>query len=172
MCLTPTAPLTKRAYTTDDVFPTLFASSHGGQNQQSILTEAPEEGVYGIMANASWLFPCSEEEGQTWAVNHIGGVVMCQGEAEAIGFKPGVSMRYGGDNRFTDELSPSVDAATGDNRVAVAFAQNVRNEVRLVGGDGQVAAGCAAQTGTHQTTYVCIGEPQEKDLRKGNEKID
>lgn len=36
----------------------------------------------------------------------------------------------------------------------VAFAQNTRDEVRLVGGDGRIAGALAAETGMKQTTYV------------------
>lgn len=43
---------------------------------------------------------------------------------------------------------------TSADRHAVAFAQNSRDEVRLVGGDGQVAGALAASPGMKQTTYV------------------
>jgi DNA (cytosine-5)-methyltransferase 1 len=42
----------------------------------------------------------------------------------------------------------------GDNQVAVAFAQNTRDEVRLIGGDGMIAGALAAQPGMKQTTYL------------------
>lgn len=38
----------------------------------------------------------------------------------------------------------------------MAFAQNTREEVRAIGGDGNVAGCVSAESGTHQTTYVCI----------------
>ena len=46
--------------------------------------------------------------------------------------------------------------------IAVAFAQNVRDEVRLIGGDGQIAGALSAEGGTHQTTYV--SQPVPYDL--------
>ena len=36
----------------------------------------------------------------------------------------------------------------------VAFAQNTRDEVRFIGGDGQISGALAAQPGMKQTTYV------------------
>ena len=39
---------------------------------------------------------------------------------------------------------------------AVAFAQNQRDEVRLVGGDGRTAGALAARPGAKQQTYVCM----------------
>ena len=38
----------------------------------------------------------------------------------------------------------------------IAFAQNTREEVRMIGEDGQVAGCISAENGTHQTTYVCV----------------
>lgn len=40
---------------------------------------------------------------------------------------------------------------------AVTFAQNTRDEVRLIGGDGQISGALAAQPETKQTTYLAIG---------------
>lgn len=39
---------------------------------------------------------------------------------------------------------------------ACAFAQNTRNEVHLVGGDGSLVGGLAAQPGMKQTSYVAV----------------
>ena len=40
------------------------------------------------------------------------------------------------------------------DRHAVAFAQNTRDEVRLIGGDGDVTGALAADPGMKQTSYV------------------
>jgi len=45
------------------------------------------------------------------------------------------------------------DAYTG-RILPVAFAQNSRDEVRLLNGDGALAGALSAEHGTHQTTYV------------------
>lgn len=37
----------------------------------------------------------------------------------------------------------------------IAFSQNTREEVRIIGEDGNVAGCISAESGTHQTTYVC-----------------
>ena len=38
----------------------------------------------------------------------------------------------------------------------VAFAQNTREEVRVLGTDGNVAGALSAESGTHQTTYIAV----------------
>jgi site-specific DNA-cytosine methylase len=54
----------------------------------------------------------------------------------------------------SEEISPAMGSK---NPVAVAFAQNTRDEVRLIGGDGQVTGALAAETGAKQQTYLCFG---------------
>lgn len=44
----------------------------------------------------------------------------------------------------------------GKDMTAVSFAQNTRNEVRVIGTDGQVAGTLAAEPGMKQTTYLLI----------------
>jgi DNA (cytosine-5)-methyltransferase 1 len=54
-------------------------------------------------------------------------------------------------------VSDSTAFALGRNNGqenAVAFAQNSRDEVRLIGGDGQISGALAAQPGMKQTTYL------------------
>lgn len=44
----------------------------------------------------------------------------------------------------------------------LAFAQNTREEVRILGDDGNVAGCVSAESGTHQTTYICT--PKHRDV--------
>jgi DNA (cytosine-5)-methyltransferase 1 len=44
--------------------------------------------------------------------------------------------------------------------VAVAFQQNSRDEVRVMGGDGQVAGAIAAEPGMKQQNYICADVAQ------------
>lgn len=67
---------------------------------------------------------------------------------------------YGGD---AGEISPTLRAmefgdthANGGGQVAVCFAQNTRDEVRLIGGDGQITGALAAEAGMKQQNYVAI----------------
>lgn len=54
-------------------------------------------------------------------------------------------------------MPPGTDADTAATYlVPVAFAQNTRDEVRLFGGDGQIAGALAAEPGMKQTTYVAF----------------
>jgi hypothetical protein len=42
--------------------------------------------------------------------------------------------------------------------IPVAFTQNSRDEVRVIGDDGLVSGSLSAETGTHQTTYITMIE--------------
>lgn len=54
-----------------------------------------------------------------------------------------------------ENVSPTLTTA---DRHAVAFTQNQRDEVRLCGGDGQVAGALSAQPGAKQQSYVCMAD--------------
>jgi len=54
----------------------------------------------------------------------------------------------------SEEIAPTLDRA---QPCAIAFAQNTRDEVRLVNGDGRVVGALAAQPGMKQTSYVAYG---------------
>ena len=41
-------------------------------------------------------------------------------------------------------------------RKVIAFAQNTREEVRIINGDGQISGTLDAEGGMHQTTYVLV----------------
>ena len=59
---------------------------------------------------------------------------------------------------------------------AVAFAQNTRDEVRLVGGDGGISGALAAQPEMKQTSYVAQVAPSVSTgppySRTGNERVE
>ena len=80
------------------------------------------------------------------------------GQPPAIAFS---AKDHGGD--ATEELAPTLRAmphdashANGGGQMAVAFAQNSRDEVRLMGGDGQIVGALAAEPGSKQTSYVAL----------------
>ena len=70
-----------------------------------------------------------------------------------------------------DEVSPCILACNlqkGHSLICVdgksdviAFAQNTREEVRVLGTDGNVAGCVSAESGSHQTTYVCVRKKGE-----------
>lgn len=60
-----------------------------------------------------------------------------------------------GSNVCSDGTSYTLDCATP---LAVAFAQNTRDEVRLQNGDGSIAGALAANPGAKQQDYLCIKE--------------
>ena len=78
-----------------------------------------------------------------------------EGQTPVIAFS---SKDHGGD---AGETSPTLRAmnhngshANGGGQVAVAFAQNTRDEVRMIGGDGSVAGALSAEPGMKQQTYL------------------
>lgn len=56
-------------------------------------------------------------------------------------------------------FSNSIDHAAAGYMVPVAFAQNTRDEVRLVGGDGTPTGALGANEGMKQRSYVCGFQP-------------
>ena len=50
----------------------------------------------------------------------------------------------------------------------LAFEQNTREEVRVLGEDGNVACALSAESGTHQTTYLVV---KRNVLRRTTKRI-
>ena len=65
-----------------------------------------------------------------------------------------------------EETTHTLDQAMG---IAVAFAQNSRDEVRLMGGDGQIVGALAAEPGMKQTCYVA--QPAEQPAIGWSEEL-
>lgn len=88
--------------------------------------------------------PCREERARLAAQAGRG--------AESAGFKWNQGAGAGNVG-YEDELSPTC-TADWHNPAVFGFAQNSRDEVRIVG-DGTVSGALAASPGMKQTTYVC-----------------
>ena len=82
------------------------------------------------------------DDADSLVVAHVPVMVMAHGQANA---------------EICEEYSPTLSCA---HEVPIAFAQNTRDEVRLVGGDGSIVGALAAQPGMKQTTYVAFKESQ------------
>ena len=68
----------------------------------------------------------------------------------AIGRKPEAGPQYG--EVLTDGSSYTLNAS--ETHGVLAFTQNSRDEVRVIGDDGEVSGSLSAEPGTHQTTYL------------------
>lgn len=69
----------------------------------------------------------------------------------------GVDKAQNGKGWSDENVSYTVDThATQGVAHAVAFAQNTRDEVRIIGGDGEIAGALAASPGMKQTTYIAF----------------
>lgn len=73
-----------------------------------------------------------------------------------------------GGNGLGAEPTETMYTLTSADRHAVAFAQNTRDEVRYVGGDGQIAGALAASPGMKQTTYVAQSKAYSFDSLASN----
>lgn len=98
-------------------------------------------------------------------------VAIAYGVGELIGaFKGGQGAKAGGIG-FSETLSPTLSSAdSGSNRTPViAFVQNSRDEVRLMGGDGSIVGALAAQPGAKQQCYVaqCVTGDITHTLKAG-----
>jgi DNA (cytosine-5)-methyltransferase 1 len=71
----------------------------------------------------------------------------------------GLDKKQNGKGWSEEGVSYTVDTHATQG-VAVAFAQNTRDEVRLVGGDGQIVGALAAQPGMKQTSYIAYDTTQ------------
>ena len=49
----------------------------------------------------------------------------------------------------------------------LAFSQNTREEVRVLGEDGNVAGALSAECGTHQTTYIAVFQKVPRRTKEG-----
>lgn len=81
-------------------------------------------------------------------------------DMRAVAFSAGNSANSRGIG-YTEEATPPLrSSASGTNQVpTVAFTQNTLDEVRLIGGGGELAGTLAAQPGMEQTTYLAEPMP-------------
>jgi DNA (cytosine-5)-methyltransferase 1 len=61
---------------------------------------------------------------------------------------------------ITEDCSPTLPSSNSGSNLApvIAFTQNSRDEVRVLGEDGEVAGSLSEKPGTHQTTYITMVE--------------
>ena len=89
-------------------------------------------------------------------ISNEDGIVHALGtELPAIAIRTAQTSANG--HGIAEDVCHTIDRAQGQ---AVAFAQNTRDEVRLVGGDGSIVGALAAQPGMKQTSYIAFKESQ------------
>lgn len=97
---------------------------------------------------------------QSAAAGHFLAVRTAQTSANGHGVAEDVAHTIDGANgqavahTLRSEGFDASEDGTGRGTPLVAFAQNTRDEVRLVGGDGQIVGALAAQPGMKQQSYV------------------
>ena len=78
-------------------------------------------------------------------------------------------------NATINGIGPLLRGGQGGTRTAVAcFQQNTRDEVRYLGGDGQIAGALAASAGMKQTNYICapLSTTVTNGPQTGNERVE
>lgn len=85
------------------------------------------------------------------------GVANC---GETRGQDPVVAEREGGippvANTLTARMHKGVNSDLNEGQTLCCFTQNTRDEVRAIGGDGEIAGALAADAGAKQTNYVAF----------------
>jgi hypothetical protein len=160
-------------YEEDPIGVTLRANLHKGADtsdlvaiQGNIIGREPENGPGGLGATPTETMytltssdrhaVCIGMDAEFNAANELMGTLRRGGEGgrdEAVAFDTTqITSPQNGSN--PQPVDPCHPLAAGAHPPAVAFAQNTRDEVRYVGGDGQIAGALAASPGMKQTTYV------------------
>ena len=103
----------------------------------------------------------TRDEGQTAVISfhptqdpisNEDGIVHALGtESPAVAIRTAQTSANG--HGIAEDVCHTIDRAQGQ---AVAFAQNTRDEVRMINGDGQIVGALAAQPGMKQTTYIAF----------------
>ena len=136
--LTPWDVQSKRVISEDGVSPSLQSGTGEGMNIQPVVLTTANTGANG--SNVS-------EEGVAYTLDLVNSNAVC-----IQGSMVGRSDTAGPQGPGVDE-DTSFTLNTAD-RHAVAFAQNTRDEVRIVNGDGQIVGALTAQPGMKQTSYI------------------
>lgn len=157
-CLTPWDNQSKRIFSPDSCGPTLNSGTHEGQNIQPIVFCAGFKYHQGAGAGniryipeqsptltADWHNPAvlcmTDTQPNTMVAEDLCGTLSCHSKKDT----PVVCV--------TDERVGWTSEIEGP----VAFAQNTRDEVRYVNGDGAISGALAANPGMKQTSYVKEG---------------
>ena len=163
-CLTPWDNESKRIFSHDGTAPTLYSATTSGQQQLAVLTpwDVQSKRVYSSEGIAPSL-----QSGTNEGMN-IQPIVMTEAnsEAEAVCIQGSMIGRSDKNGPQGDGLNEDVSftlnttdrhavayECMGDSS-AVAFAQNSRDELRIVGGDGSYVGALAASPGMKQQCYI------------------
>lgn len=122
----------------EEVSPTLLA----GRNDASVLIADECLTPWDVQSRRIYTDESLSTKGET-AYSIAGNVI---GRSDGNG---------GNGTGFDEDVSYTL---TTNDRHAVAFAQNTRDEVRLVNGDGDLAGCLSASPGMKQQTYVCVAD--------------
>ena len=110
-------------------------------------------------------FPGSDEACSGY-VQPVGPQLTCVSNAE--GGKPPVFLTCSNLAKTVNNQTPLMAFAIAP----VAFAQNSRDEVRLMGGDGQIVGALAAQPGMKQTCYIAQALAFQERGRDGGRSLE
>ncbi|MGL4724542.1 MAG: DNA cytosine methyltransferase [Scandinavium sp.] len=155
-------------YSNDETASTCKARDGRGATDLMVVSEhRGAETTYGIPGN--WIGRSPENGGNATAP--MVNLSPCQTKTDRHGVACAFKAGQGAKARsigFAVEQSPTLTSAISGSCLAPAaliqatellqgsaFAQNTRNEVRVLGGDGQIAGAVCAVSGVKQTTHWC-----------------
>ena len=148
---------TQRILSYTDVCGSLRTKPPGTQENSS--TTALLVPAFGIRTANTSSNGCGVSDGLAYTLDQAQGQAVClpintqiATRHEALGRGTGFGIAEDGEPAYTLQAGHSH---------AVAFAQNTRDEVRMIGGDGSIAGALAAQPGMKQQSYVAIGWSEE-----------
>jgi hypothetical protein len=148
-------------YSDDDTASTCKARDGRGATDLAVVSGDIEAETYGIPGN--WIGRSPDNGGNATApmINLAPCLTKADRHGVACAFKVGQGTKARSIG-YSRELSPTLTSAISGSCLApavllqgAAFAQNTRDEVRMLGGDGQIAGAVCAVSGTKQTTHWC-----------------
>ncbi|WP_228728640.1 DNA cytosine methyltransferase [Klebsiella aerogenes] len=148
-------------YSDDDTASTCKARDGRGATDLAVVSGRNDAEAYGIPGN--WIGRSPDNGGN--ATTPMSNLAPCLTKTDRHGVVCAFKAGQGAKARsigYSVEQSPTLTCAISGSSLAptvllqgAAFAQNTRDEVRMLGGDGQIAGAVCAVSGTKQTTHWC-----------------
>ena len=151
--LQPVGPVLRGGNTSGAINVAAFLTAKGQRIDFEVETFAVQAPSYAIQAGALRTNPLSGPDG-VGVQEQIAYTLEARAEVQAVCVTGEIT------HTLKAEGFDASEDGTGRGQPIIAsfaFAQNSRDEVRLVGGDGEVSGALAAEPGMKQTTYVAPG---------------
>lgn len=144
----------------EDISPTLRAGTHSDSHANG---GAPPAVAYAIQERAVCENPQAGPDGAGFRADDCSYTLEARHIPQAVAYMPARTFAADGevDTRYAERpICDALHTSSGHGNKApiVAFQQNSRDEVRLMGGDGQISGSLAAEPGSRGTTTFLAAE--------------